>query len=87
MPTIYALFISDNAGFHHDGKSGLLSGSVSDKPFHERSDNEKEELFEKVAQKLAAIADNYNTVAGSPSPVDSSVSDLEAEGGQSKFKQ
>jgi hypothetical protein len=30
------------------------------KPFHERSEREKEELYEKIAEQLAAIADQYN---------------------------
>ena len=38
-------------------------GQVADllpKPFHERTVTEKDQLYERIADQLAAIADHYN---------------------------
>ena len=39
---------------------GTCSLSHHPKPFSEKSDREKDELFEKIAEQLAAIADHYS---------------------------
>ena len=37
------------------------NAALSTKLHHERTDKEKEEIYEKIAQQLAFIADSYNT--------------------------
>ncbi len=50
------LCISDNTQSPHI----LQDLADSDKPFELRTQSEKEELYEKIAEQLALIADNYN---------------------------
>jgi len=61
----YVLFIpihnscaDSAAGPSSSNLSEILLHSTS-KPFHEKSEREKEELLEKIAEQLAAIADHY----------------------------
>ncbi len=48
------MYIADNTQSPH------LDLGDSDKPFELRTQSEKEELYEKIAEQLALIADNYN---------------------------